>query len=178
LDHPKINLQLNIDCKSVLSFKDDYIYYENKVFKNPVIYTGAIDELLQFRFGRLLYRTTDFRFETHPVMRYQPSCVVNYTTDCEFTRITEFKHMTEKMTDNITIICFEYPHDYSGDEGEIPCYPVISNENSVIYKKMKKYCQKWSNLYLLGRLAEFKYYNMDEAVEQALLLSKVILEKY
>ncbi|MDO4563597.1 MAG: UDP-galactopyranose mutase [Clostridia bacterium] len=136
-------------------------------FSGTVIYTGALDELFNFEFGALPYRTLDFEFETLPVSQFQPYATVNYTQSEDFTRITEFRHLTGQSAE-ITTILKEYPRD--AKKGDIPCYSVNNAAIDALYGKYLAAAQKFPNLHLLGRLAEYKYYNMDAVCERALLL--------
>jgi UDP-galactopyranose mutase len=122
-----------------------------------------------YRFGKLPYRTLDFVFETKNVDSYQSRATVNYTVSEDFTRITEFKKMTLQKIDGVTTIMKEYPRQYEGKEGEIPYYPVANPESAELYAKYREEAGKYG-LILLGRLAEYKYYNMDAVVKRAMEL--------
>lgn len=168
LDHPGITLRLNVNSADVLKLVGDEVFFENKPFSGEVIYTGAVDELFDCCYGRLPYRTLDFEFETHDKTFYQPKGTVNYTVDQLFTRITEFKHLTGQDIPGRTTVMKEYPRAYTGSEEEIPYYAILNSENITLYKKYKQLTGSFSKLYLLGRLAEYKYYNMDAIIEGAL----------
>ena len=140
-----------------------------------MIYTGALDELYGCRFGRLPYRTLDFRFETHPVEFYQTHGTVNYTVDQDYTRITEFKRLTGQVLPGATTIMKEFSRPYTGAKGEIPYYAIISEENNALYAQYAQLAARHPNLRLLGRLAEYKYYNMDAIVARALELADILL---
>ncbi len=161
LDHPNIEVRLGVDARPIL-----------KEAGGPVIYTGQVDELFGFQFGPLPYRTLDFRFETLPQDAFQTHGTVNYTVDQDFTRITEFKHLTGQELPGVTTIVKEYSRPYTGDPGEIPYYAIINPENNALYAKYKAEADKKPNLYLLGRLAEYKYYNMDAIAARALELAE------
>ncbi|MCI8678703.1 MAG: UDP-galactopyranose mutase, partial [Lawsonibacter sp.] len=161
LDHPNIEVRLGVDARPIL-----------KEAGGPVIYTGQVDELFGFQFGPLPYRTLDFRFETLPQDAFQTHGTVNYTVDQDFTRITEFKHLTGQELPRVTTIVKEYSRPYTGDPGEIPYYAIINPENNALYAKYKAEADKKPNLYLLGRLAEYKYYNMDAIAARALELAE------
>ncbi len=161
LDHPNIEVRLGVDARPIL-----------KEAGGPVIYTGQVDELFGFQSGPLPYRTLDFRFETLPQDAFQTHGTVNYTVDQDFTRITEFKHLTGQELPGVTTIVKEYSRPYTGDPGEIPYYAIINPENNALYAKYKAEADKKPNLYLLGRLAEYKYYNMDAIAARALELAE------
>ena len=161
LDHPNIEVRLGVDARPIL-----------KEAGGPVIYTGQVDELFGFQFGPLPYRTLDFRFETLPQDAFQTHGTVNYTVDQDFTRITEFKHLTGQELPGVTTIVKEYSRAYTGAEGETPYYAIINPENNALYAKYKAEADKKPQLHLLGRLAEYKYYNMDAIAARALELAE------
>ena len=161
LDHPNIEVRLGVDARPIL-----------KEAGGPVIYTGQVDELFGFQFGPLPYRTLDFQFETLPQDAFQTHGTVNYTVDQDFTRITEFKHLTGQELPGVTTIVKEYSRPYTGDPKETPYYAIISPENNALYAKYKAEADKKQQLHLLGRLAEYKYYNMDAIAARALELAE------
>ena len=171
LDHPNITVTTSTDARARLSPDDAQLRLDGEPFSGPVIYTGAADELFSFRFGRLPYRTLDFKFETYEREFFQSHGTVNYTVDEDYTRITEFKHMTGQTKPGCTTIVKEYSRAYTGDAKETPYYAIINPENNALYQQYKTLAEGYSNLYLLGRLAEYKYYNMDAIVAQALALA-------
>lgn len=171
LSHPNITLRLNTQAKDVLTLTQvGTTLVDGEGFKGHIIYTGAVDELFDLQFGRLPYRTLDFVFETLPVEWYQTHGTVNYTVDQDFTRITEFKHLTGQELKRTTIMK-EYPKAYTGEEGQVPYYPIIAPENNALYEKYVALSRQYPNLHLLGRLAQYKYFNMDAIVAQALGLA-------
>lgn len=170
LDHPLITLCLNTKASKRILLQDSKIYLDNNIFEGQTIYTGSIDSLFDFKYGPLPYRTLDFKFETHNKTNYQKYSVVNYTVDKPYTRITEFKKLTGQILDDYTSIVKEYPFEYTGDNNQIPYYPIISEKNIDMYNKYNTLAQSYKNLHLLGRLAQYKYYNMDTAVLQSLNL--------
>ena len=174
LNHKNITVKTGTDAKECLGFREDGIYYNGEKFNGDVIYTGAIDELFDLRYGRLPYRTLTFEFEYHNTDSYQPAAVVNYTVDEDYTRITEYKKLTGQKAEGTTIMK-EYPHSYTGKEGEIPYYAIINDKNMEIYNRYKNDVSKYKNFHLLGRLAEYKYYNIDGIIEKALVLAKELI---
>ena len=152
-----------------------HIYFDGKKFEGNVIYTGALDELFACCYGRLPYRSLRFEFEYYDKPDYQGHSVVNYTVSEDYTRITEFKYLTGQQADGTTIVK-EYPFAYSGAEGEIPYYAILNEENQSLYEKYKALTGKYPNMHLLGRLAEYKYYNIDAMTEKALELTKELLK--
>ena len=177
LDHPRITVELGVDARERMALEDGVIRLDGEPFAGPVIYTGEVDELFSFRFGHLPYRTLDFDFETLEVDRFQPTATVNYTVSEDYTRITEYKQLTGQVVPGRTTIMKEYSRAYTGSPGEIPYYAVISPEYNALYVRYRDLAGGFSNLHLLGRLAEYKYYNMDAIALRALTLCDGILEQ-
>ena len=171
LDHSNIAVELGTDALKRLELSGEQILVDGEAFAGPVIYTGQADELFGFRFGPLPYRTLDFDFETLERDDFQGYGTVNYTVDEDFTRITEFKHLTGQILPGVTTIVREYSKAYSGAQDETPYYAIINPENNALYAKYQQEADKFGNLYLLGRLAEYKYYNMDAIAARALELA-------
>ncbi len=171
LDHENITLRLQTDSKDVLSFSEDRVFFEGEAFEGDVVYTGALDELFDCCFGRLPYRSLEFRFEHYDRESYQGRSVVNYTVDEEFTRITEFKFLTGQQGADGTTIVKEYPFAYTGASGEIPYYAILNEENLALYERYKSLAAPIKNFHLLGRLAEYQYYNIDVMAKKALELA-------
>ena len=171
LDHPNITVVTGTDARDRLELGQGVLRLDGEVFSGPVVYTGAVDELFGRRYGALPYRTLDFAFETHGTEWYQTHGTVNYTVDQPFTRITEFKHLTGQEEKGRTTIVKEYSKAYTCGEGEIPYYAILCPENNALYEKYKALAGAVPNLYLLGRLAEYQYYNMDAIVARALTLA-------
>ena len=176
LNNQNIDILYDTDCKEVLKFEEEGIIYNNELFRGKVIFTGPIDELFDNRFGRLPYRTLNFVNEYLDKDSYQPKAVVNYTVSEEFTRITEYKKLTGQKAKG-TSIMKEYPMSYTGEEGQIPYYAIINGENLTIYSKYLDMLSKYDNFYLLGRLAEYKYYNIDAIVLKSMELIEELENK-
>jgi len=176
LDHGNITVRTGTDAKEILEFREDGICLEGQKFEGSVVFTGALDELYGCRYGRLPYRSLRFDFEHLAQDDFQAGhSVVNYTVSEDFTRITEFKHLTrQKDTDGTTIVR-EYPFAYTGAEGEIPYYAIMNPQNKTLYEKYKKLTDGLANLHLLGRLAEYQYYNIDAMTKKALELADTLL---
>lgn len=144
-------------------------YLENKAefdaMADKVVYTGPIDAYYDYRFGKLQYRTVSFETETLDMENYQGNAVVNYTShEVPYTRIIEHKHF-EFGTQPKTIISKEYSTDWK--EGMEPYYPVNDEENQNLYKQYEELAKKENNVIFGGRLAEYKYYDMDKVIESA-----------
>lgn len=176
LSHPNIELRLSCNVRNLLTISQNTLLLQGKPFKGTVVYTGAVDELFDCCFGRLPYRTLDFCFETYNKEWYQTYGTVNYTVDQPFTRITEFKHLSGQKLKNATTIVKEYSKAYTGAHDEIPYYAINNSENNALYEKYLCLAQAYPNLNLLGRLAEYKYYNMDAIVSRALALADLLIK--
>lgn len=175
LRHDSITIELNTNANEHLKITEDgQTWWNNKIYNGTIIYTGPIDELYQYQYGRLPYRSLQFQFEHYDKTNVQSHGVVNYTISKEYTRITEYKYLTGQKVENSTTIMKEYPLTFTGAKGEIPYYAIINQENQTKYKQYLLEKDKTSNLYLIGRLAEYKYYNIDAIVERALYLSEKI----
>ncbi len=173
LYHPQIEVRTGVDARDVLELQEDTgkILLEGKAFSGTVIYTGPVDELFDCRFGRLPYRTLRFDFEHLDIPDYQGHSVVNYTVSEDFTRITEFKYLTGQETEGTTIVR-EYPSAYTAAEGEIPYYAIMNPENNKLYEEYAALTKKFPAFHLLGRLAEYKYYNIDAMAAKAIGLAR------
>ncbi len=173
LDHPKIRVETGVDARSRIRFEEDQVILDGEPFCGEVIYTGPVDELFNCCFGRLPYRSLRFDFEYLDQEDYQGHSVVNYTVSEDFTRITEFKYLTGQKAPGTTIVR-EYPFAYTGAESEIPYYSIANEANQALYEKYRALTEKIPNVWLLGRLAEYKYYNIDAMVMKALELTEKI----
>lgn len=173
LAHPNIEIRTNTNAKDVLAIseKEGKVLLEGQEFHGTVIYTGPVDELFDCRFGRLPYRTLRFDFEHYDKPDYQGHSVVNYTVSEDYTRITEFKYLTGQKADSTTIVK-EYPFAYTGAEGEIPYYAIMNEENNALYRKYADLAAQIPDFHLLGRLAEYKYYNIDAMAAKAIALAR------
>jgi UDP-galactopyranose mutase len=161
LDHPLIDVRVATEYETV----------KRAVPHRMVVYTGPIDAFFDYRFGRLPYRSLEFKFETLRRRRYQPTGTVNYPgEDVPFTRITEFKHLTGQRHSSTTIVR-EYPRS-TGD----PYYPIPRPENAALYERYRALADATPDVHFVGRLATYRYYNMDQVVGQALTCFKRIAE--
>lgn len=177
LAHEGVDVRLNCQGKDVLRLapgEREAVYFEGQPFHGDVIFTGALDEFFDCRYGRLPYRSLDFQFEHYEKPFYQSHGVVNYTVSEEFTRITEFKYLSGQSDLPGTTIVKEYPRAYAGGPGEIPYYAINNEENDALFGRYKALVDQIPGFYLLGRLAEYKYYNIDAIVERALELAERI----
>ena len=160
LSHPNIKVMLNTDYKEIV----DVIPFKQ------MIYTGPVDAYFDYCYGKLPYRSLEFKFETVNAEYYQSTGTVNYPNEQAYTRITDFKYLTGQQHSK-TAIVYEYPRA----EGD-PYYPVPRPENAELYKKYQQLAESMTNTYFVGRLATYKYYNMDQVVAQSLTVFKKIMQ--
>ncbi|MDB5200603.1 MAG: glf [Ferruginibacter sp.] len=158
LAHPNISVMLNTDYKTV----KDFIPYDR------MIYTGPVDSFFDYCYGRLPYRSLDFKFETRDTGQYQAAGTVNYPNEHAYTRCTEFKHLTGQQHHKTSLV-YEYPQA----EGD-PYYPIPTSTNGALYRQYQQLADAEPGTFFTGRLATYKYYNMDQVVAQSLALFKKI----
>ncbi|MEO5996249.1 MAG: UDP-galactopyranose mutase [Chitinophagaceae bacterium] len=159
LNHPGIKVMLQTDYKEVI----DSVPYKQ------MIYTGPVDSYFDYCYGKLPYRSLEFKFETIESETFQPTGTVNYPNEQAYTRITDFKYLTGQKHPKTTVV-YEFPKA----EGD-PYYPIPRPENAEIYRKYQQLAAQMENTFFVGRLATYKYYNMDQVVAQALTLYKKLV---
>jgi UDP-galactopyranose mutase len=154
LSHANIRVVLGADYRDVM----------RSIGAAEVIFTGPIDEFFDHRFGRLPYRSLDFKFETRDVRIAQPGAVINYPNEHPYTRVTEFKYLTGQAHPKTTLV-----YEFSKGSGD-PYYPVPQPGNAQLYKRYQDLAAATPGVHFVGRLGTYKYYNMDQVVAQALTL--------
>ncbi len=159
LDHPNINVMLNTDFKEI----------EQVIPFKKMIYTGPVDYYFDYCYGKLPYRSIEFKFKTYETEQFQSTGTINYPNEHLYTRITEFKYLTGQKHSKTSVV-YEYPKA----EGD-PYYPVPRPENAALYKQYQLLANEVPDTYFTGRLATYKYYNMDQVVAQSLALYKKIV---
>lgn len=163
LNHPNIKISLSTEFKEVLDKNSEF---------DHIVYTGPIDAFYDFKFGHLPYRSLRFEHEhLNNVEQYQSVGTVNYPNDFEYTRITEFKHLTGQKHSSTSIV-----REYPTSQGD-PYYPIPRDENEKLFKQYQALANAEENVTFVGRLAEYRYYNMDQVVGAALNAVDKILEK-
>jgi len=171
LSSPNIKVLLNADFIEVVEvdYEERKVYFLGKEFKGKLIFTGSIDEFFNYEYDKLLYRSLKFEYETIENEYYQEVGVINYPNEYEFTRITEYKHMTGQKSYNTTI-AVEYPQEYDEKDinKDIPFYPIPKKESIEFYKKYEERAKEFNNIIILERLGDYRYYNMDEVINKAL----------
>ncbi|MCQ2410099.1 MAG: UDP-galactopyranose mutase [Elusimicrobiaceae bacterium] len=162
LSHPKIHVELNTDFKTV----KDKINYERLFF------TGAIDEFFDYELGRLPYRSLDLVFRTHNMPYLQSGPQINYPENYDYTRSTEYKYFLDEKSDK-TVVSYEYSCPFEEGKNE-RYYPIPDGKNAALYTKYAAKARALKNVWFLGRLGDYKYYNMDQTVLRALKLVEQI----
>lgn len=168
LKHENIHVKLNIEALEHLSIRNGTtLYVDGVAAEYPVIYTGPVDELFGFKKGRLPYRSLRFEWKHEEIDSFQEMPVVAYPQAKDFTRITEYKKLPVQNC-NGTTYAMEYPMPYSPDKIDMePYYPVLTDESQKMYQQYREQADAIKYLYCCGRLADFKYYDMDKAIESA-----------
>ena len=175
LDHDCIDVFCDVDARDIFELTDTTVKVCGNVYGGEVIYTGPLDELFGCDLGDLPYRSLDMRFETLDMNQFQPVGTVNYTTSEDFTRITEFKIMTGQVKEGVTTIMREYPQPYERGRGMTPYYAIIEPQNEELYRRYRDRVDHLTNFHPVGRLAEYRYYDMDGVTASALALSDEIM---
>jgi UDP-galactopyranose mutase len=163
LDHPCISFATGVEFESIRLAGSH----------RHLIYTGPIDAYFGFRHGRLPYRSIEFRHEHRPGLSvYQPVATVNFPNDGEYTRVTEFKHLTGQAHDGTSVL-WEYPCA----AGE-PYYPIPRKENEALYQRYKADGDALPEVTFVGRLAQYRYYDMDQVVGSALAAAARVVQRF
>lgn len=161
LDHKNITVKLNTDYKQI-----------NTSEYKQIFYTGPIDEFFEYEYGQLPYRSVNFKFEEYDREFYQSNACVNYPCNYDFTRIHEYKHYLKDKSDK-TVIAKEYSEFFELGKNE-RYYPIPNDESATLYKKYLEKAKKLENIHFLGRLGDYKYYDMDKAILRAIELFEEI----
>lgn len=167
LNHKNIKIFLNMDALNLLSINNNIIYWDGEKINFPVIYTGALDELFNCKHGRLPYRSLKFEWKYSEKDSVQDAPVVAYPQEKGFTRITEYKKIPLQNGKGSSY-AIEYSIPYEEGKAVEPYYPVLTEKSKKMYNMYRKEADSIVNLFCAGRLADFKYYNMDQALENAL----------
>ena len=167
LDHPNIHIELGVEALDHIQIRNDRIFLDGVPLEIPVVYTGALDELFGGIYGRLPYRSLRFEWKYEEKDSLQDAPVVAYPQEAGYTRITEYKKLPVQ-TSTGTSYALEYPLTYQEGTQQEPYYPVLTEQSQQQYEQYRRAAEAVPNLICCGRLADFKYYNMDQALEQAL----------
>ena len=171
LSQQTIEVRLNTDATKIISLnlEDKSIQFNGKKFTGKLVFTGMLDQLFNYSLGELPYRSLQFEFETLAQQTFQRETTVNYPNENDFTRITEFKHILQETSSHTTIVR-EYPQDYDRNDPSknVPYYPVFNDQNQDKVNQYKALVKSFPQIITTGRLANYRYYNMDDAVGNAL----------
>ena len=171
LAHPNITVRVNTPFNAVGSFDPDTgaVQFEGAPFGGLLVFTGMVDELFGRDRGALPYRSIRFDFQHHAVPVFQPATTVNYPNDHRYTRITEFKHLTGQQCAGTSIV-YEYPQAYdpADPEANVPYYPIFDERSQAAYTAYADRLGGHARVVAVGRLAQYRYFDMDDAVANAL----------
>ena len=176
LDYPNITVRLNVEALDHIKIAGDKILLDGVPFAGQVIYTGAVDELRGKKYGALPYRSLRFEWRTGEGEHCLAAPLVAYPEAEGYTRITEYSHFPQKQRQKQTSLAYEYPLPYQEGSKAEPYYPILTEESKERHERYLHELRRIRNLTCCGRLADFKYYNMDQALARALACSEEELE--
>lgn len=172
LDHPRIEVRLNTSAADILELREatGEVLLEGRPFAGTVIYTGALDELFRWEYGDLPYRSLEFEHETFARDYIQESTVLNWPDDRPATRRTEMKRLTGQKLEGVTSTIVEYPGAYRRGAARFgePFYPINNAECRALYEKYHQRLARFPSVIPVGRLADYKYYNMEATIMRAM----------
>lgn len=176
LSHENIDVQINVDALEKITLSNGKIQYGNLDVTEDCefVYTGPIDRLFGYCYGELPYRSLRFEYKTEAKDSFQNAPVVAYPQVPDFTRITEYRKLPVQDVKGKTSYAVEYPLSYKAGSESEPYYPIPTEQSAVLYAKYKEQSRNYINLVLCGRLAEYKYYNMDQAILSVLNNTKTL----
>lgn len=169
-DHENIEVRTNEDALKYIELTEEKVVFKGLEVSDDCqfVYTGALDELFSYKYGELPYRSLRFDYKTLQVDSFQNAPVVAYPQEPGYTRVTEYKKLPVQNISGVTTIAYEYPLKYSAQSESDPYYPIPTEESAKQYASYKELADKVHNLILCGRLADYKYYNMDLAINAVL----------
>lgn len=170
LNDSNIDIHLSTEALNHISFSEDKVLWDNKEYM--IFYTGALDELFSCRFGKLPYRSLRFVWKTENVHLSKKAALTALPEDAEVTRITEYNQFPQAENQNVTSLAYEYPISYTTDKDIEPYYPILTGDSMELHKQYLELAKQYANLTVAGRLANFKYYNMDQALNAVLNVLK------
>lgn len=173
LTHPNIQVKMKVEAMERLRVVHGKLYLDGLEYTGLLVYTGALDELFDCQFGRLPYRSLRFEWRYEDRNSLQEAPVVAYPQKNGYTRITEYKKLPVQEKSG-TSYALEYPIPYEEGKHIEPYYPVLTEESQLQYERYKTLADPIPNLICCGRLADFKYYNMDQALERAMMVARTV----
>lgn len=181
LSHPLLNIRLNTDACAFLTF--DYarkcIRYQEENLQIPIVFTGALSDIIEPEMP-LPYRSLYFRYETLNTQSYQPVAIMTYPQTHDFIRTTEYSKFSNNVPKDKTVVAFEYSVFFqkNADVGKEPYYPILTQENIQRNAQLTQRLEVFDNLIPCGRLADYKYYNMDQAILRAFEVFSMLKQRY
>ena len=171
LDHPNIIVELSTEALDHISFDNDRIFYDN--YSGPIVYTGPLDALFGYKYGRLPYRALEFTWKRIKRKNTLETPLSAFPEGDKYIRITDYTQFPPQELGDDSVIAIEYPLEYKPDElcGNEPYYPTLTKDSKEMIAKYKDESTQYKNLYSCGRLADFKYYNMDACIIRAMEIS-------
>ncbi len=181
LDEKHITVRLGVNAKDMLQLDEasKKVRVNGQQFCGRIIYTGPLDELFDYRFGALPYRSLEFAFETHAKDYVQECSVLNWPDDRPATRRTEMKRLSGQQIDGKTTTIIEYPGAYDKDAQKFnePYYPIVNESCATVYEKYRKELEIYRQIIPVGRLADYKYYNMEAVIIRALDTARQLIRE-
>ena len=165
LDNENIDVVLNHDFLDEFTLKEGLVFYNGYPINKKIYFCGTIDSLLKFKYGHLPYRSLYFVFKTYSKSSFQEAPITAYPEVKDYTRITEFSKMPNQVCKKTTV-GFEYP--VKPNNNNEPYYPILTEESEEMYKKYLIESKKFTQITICGRLGDFKYYNMDQAIKRVM----------
>lgn len=182
LDHPNITYRLGQDALEYLSVQEQIhtLSWNGQRLRCPVVYTGSLDELFKFEYGELPYRSLEFIWKTLLVESAQSTPVVAWPQAEKVSRVTEYTKLPPQKAAGKTVVAIEIPFEYDRSKpfGNEPYYPISNDETLTLYEKYRRKAKQFPDLYLAGRLADYKYYNMDDAILRAQQVAAQVVEHF
>ena len=176
LNHENIQVELNVDALDYLKIEDNQTYVNGELVDYPIVYSGMLDELFNCQYGKLPYRSLRFEWSYEEKDSFQKYPVVAYPQAKDYVRIIEYKKLPIQDVKG-TAYEVEYSLPYKKGENNEPYYPLLNEESQSFYQKYARLAEGLENLYVCGRLGDFKYYNMDQALERALEVADIVNSK-
>ena len=175
LKHVNIKVKLCVDALHHIRVRNGQVLFNGIQTSDTIIYTGTLDELFDYQFGKLPYRSLRFEWKYELIDSLQEAPVVAYPQEPGYTRITEYKKLPVQDISG-TSYAVEYPLPYKLEESVEPYYPVPTEKSMAMYSKYKNIVDRTERLVICGRLADFKYYNMDQVISRAINVAEGIIE--
>jgi len=177
LNHPNISVSLNTDVRSWIRIEDGCVLTDmgDGSKEIPVLFTGALDDFFSYEFGKLPYRSLRFEYVIEEKESFQEEAVVAYPQAPDFTRITEYSKLPIQKGFAKTVLAYEYPLQFDPEEEMEPYYPISSPDNQELFERYQEKAAAVEGLFTGGRLADYKYYYMDDAVARGMELADQIL---